>query len=242
MRASGDEAINDDRVILTAKYWRLGFTGRHFPSGKLSTQADVREAARTLPEPDVVFSEMAGKNNTLDVSTCTAESNIPSSLGEDGAQLAYANSTVMPTVGKRLQDRFDASGVRDLSLTGTDLINLASACSFETLGRAEVKNGKLVRVKQSPFCAIFNASEWAILGYVYDVGKYTGAGYGNPYFKALGQGFVRELVARFTAEPPPLAMPTSLNATIDGDADQFPLPQTGKGPTVYFDGSHDNSE
>lgn len=241
VRASGDEASQDDRVILTSQYWRLGFTGEQFPSQTLITENDVRRAASSLPKPNVIFSELAGINNTLDVSTCTKYNNVPSSQGENGAQAAFENSTILPILGARLSSRFAAAGVKGLTLTGQDLLNLAEICSFDTLGRASVSKGQL-SLKQSKFCGVYNSTEWPIVGYAFDVGKWKGEGYGTPYFKALGTGFLRELVARFNGTAPSIANPTSLNTTIDGNSATFPLPNREKGPVIYFDGSHDNSE
>lgn len=241
IRASGDTESLDDRVILTAKYWRLGFIGEPFPSDEMTTAEDVRRLARLFKDPDVTISEMKGRNNTLDVSTCPANENRKDIDGEDGAQEAYSKSTLIPHIGKRLQQRFQSSGVPDLELSGTDLINLANICSFETLSRASVSHGRL-SIKQSPFCNLFNKTEWEILGYVYDVGKWKGAGYGNPYHKALGQGFLRELLSRLTNRRPILSPPTSLNSTLDGASGSFPLPNKSHGPVVFFDGSHDNSK
>lgn len=184
---------------------------------------------------------MAGINNTLDVSTCTNYNNVPSSQGENGAQAAFENSTIIPTVGARLSSRLTASGVKGLTLTGQDLLNLAEICPFDTLGRASVTKGQL-SLKQSSFCEVYNSTEWPIMGYAFDVGKWKGEGYGNAYYKALGTGFLRELVARFNGTAPPIADPTSLNSTIDGNRARFPLPNREKGPVVYFDGSHDNSK
>jgi hypothetical protein len=241
VRASGDEASRDDRVILTAKFWRLGYTGGQFPSTLLKTSDDVRLAAAFLAEPDVVFSEAPGANNTLDVATCTNENNIPSDRGEKGAQQAFATSTILPQVGARLSSRLKDAGGEHITLTGTDLINLAALCSFDTFTRASVRQRQLTLV-QSGFCNMFNVNEWPMLGYAFDVGKWQGAGYGNPYYKSIGTGFLRELAARFTGQPPPLTEPTSLNTTDDGSSQTFPLPSTPGGPVVYFDGSHDNSE
>jgi hypothetical protein len=241
VRASGDEASLDDRVILTAKYWTLGFSGARFPSGTFANSSDVRAAGQTLKEPQVIFSENANQNNTLDVSTCTNENAIPDANGEKGAQQQFAQSTILPTVGARLQQRLIQGGAaKSLNLTGTDLINLASLCSFETLGRAVVQNGKL-QVKQSDFCGMFAADEWAVLGYAFDVGKWKGAGYGNPYYKALGQGFLREYVARLNGHLPNVTEPTSLNSTVDSNPQLFPAPNALGGPSVFFDGSHDNN-
>ena len=241
VRASGDEASLDDRVILTAKFWRLGFTGGRFPTSSLQTSDDVRSAGSSLTPPDVVFSEMSGSNNTLDVDTCPNENDVPDADGEKGAQQAYATSAILPTVGARFSQRLSAAGAATVTLTGTDMINLAELCSFDTLGRASVRNGRL-SLTQSRLCGMFNTTEWAILGYAFDVGKWKGAGYGNPYYKAHGSGFLRELAARFRGKAPSLDEPTSLNTTIDGSSKTFPLPDARRGPTVYFDGSHDNSE
>ncbi|UZJ55042.1 hypothetical protein CBS101457_004362 [Exobasidium rhododendri] len=240
VRASGDEASLDDRVILTAKYWRLGYTGGQFPSTSLKTSDDVRAAAASSIEPDVIFSEATGANNTLDVSTCTNANNIPSSQGEKGAQQAFATSAILPTVGARLTGRLHSAGAKGLTLTGTDLINLAELCSFDTFTRASVSNGQL-SLLQSNFCNVFNQTEWTILGYAFDVGKWNGAGYGNSYYKSLGTGFLRELTARFSGQAPLLSEPTSLNTTDDGNNKTFPLPNAHGQPVVFFDGSHDNN-
>lgn len=236
VRASGDEALGDDRVIVTAKYWRLGFSGDPFPSGTYSSSSQVRSAPG-LVEPDVVFSEQPGQNNTLDVSTCdTAETLTPDP--ESNAQAQYGNSTLLPTIGARLQQRLSPA---KLDLSYSDVTLLMGICSFETLGNANVTEGGKLQIAVNPVCGIFNATEWKIYGYALSAGKYYGAGYGNPYYKALGQGFLRELYARLNGTAPPLQDPISLNSTIDGDATEFPLP-SAKGHGIYFDGSHDNSK
>lgn len=241
VRAGGDEGTRNDRVILTAKYWRLGFTGGEFPSQLLQTADDVREAALSLPTPEVILSEQSGSNNTLDVSTCSNYNDIPSQEGERGAQLAFASSTIVPIVGTRLASRFAGAGISGLDLNEQDLLNLAMLCSFETLGRASVHKGRL-SLRQSEFCHVFEKKEWPIFGYAFDVGKWKGQGYGNPYHKALGTGFLRELVARFNGTFPSVLEPTSLNSTVDGNCTTFPLPNITAGPVFFFDGSHDNSE
>lgn len=240
VRASGDEDTQDDRVILTSQFWLLGFRGGSFPRGTLRTHYDVRKAASNLPRPDVKLSEKAGFNNTLDVSTCINGNERPPSEGERGAQTAFAESTLVDSIGRRLASRLISSSKERPKLDGQDLLNLAQVCSFETLKGAIIHNGHL-DLAQSPFCNVFNHTEWAMLGYAFDVGKWKGFGYGNPYHRAVATGFLRELLARFTNEQPSLAAPTSLNTTIDKDEHNFPLPNTQEGPVIYFDGSHDNS-
>jgi hypothetical protein len=217
VRGSGDVASGNDRVILTARYWRLGFEGHPFPTGNISTSDQVRNAPN-LPQTDLDISELPGKNNTLDVSTCTAENNLPASQGEDGAQARYGNSTVLPTIGARLQEVLQRAGAGAVNLTYTDVLNIGNLCSFETLGRASVVDGQL-RLdggRISPWCGIFRDNEWSIYGYANDAGKYYGAGYGNPFFKALGEGWIRELFARFESRLP--APGASLNSTLDGSS------------------------
>mgnify|MGYP000117816826 CR=1 FL=1 len=235
VRASGDEALLDDRAIMTAKYWTLGYIGAAFPSGTFTTAQQIR-GAPGLKEPNVVFSEQDGFNNTLDVSTCTNAENLTPDP-ESAAQQAYGMSTIVPVVGQRLQYRLRPAVV---NLTYSDILNIMNLCSFETLSNAVVTNGQL-SLKASPVCNAFTDSEWQIYGYALNAGKYAGAGYGNPYYKALGQGYLRELYARFNGSAPPLQEPTSLNSTIDGNPANFPLP-SAKRNQVFFDGSHDNSK
>lgn len=109
------------------------------------------------------------------------------------------------------------------SFNTADFVNLGNLCSFETLGRATVQDGKL-NLTLSSFCDVFDKSEWKLYGYTLDVGKYYGAGYGNPYYKAHGTGYIRELLARLTGERPPLDPPTSLNITLDSSNVTFPVP------------------
>ncbi|EPQ27361.1 uncharacterized protein PFL1_04900 [Pseudozyma flocculosa PF-1] len=237
-RSTGD-LDGSDRVILTAQYWLAGFHGQDVPfhSAPLDTSDAVRTFARaSLPLPDVIFSEHDGQNNTLHVDTCPAADALTGPDTEDGAQALFTNSTLLDTVGRRLDDRLRTAGVRNLTLSGTDLVNLSNLCAFETLIDAELLPGYRVRHRPSGFCSLFRDDDWEALGYVYDVGKYYGAGYGNPYHRALGQGYLRELRARLTNTAPVLDPPTSLNTTVDGDPALFPV-DDGR---IYLDTSHDN--
>ncbi|KDN52423.1 phosphoglycerate mutase-like protein [Tilletiaria anomala UBC 951] len=234
IRASGDESLGNDRVIVTAKYWRLGFSGANFPSGSFTRSQQIRQAPG-LQKPDIVFSERSGQNNTLDVKTCTNAGHLSPDL-EDAAQEAYGESTISPVIGRRLASRLAPAKV---DLTYADIMHIMGLCSFKTLSNANITNGKL-QLTVSPVCGAFNATEWKIYGYANSVGKYAGAGYGNPYYKALGQGFLRELYARLDGTAPPLSDPTSLNSTLGGQVSTFPLPSS-KGHLIYFDGSHDNN-
>ncbi len=234
VRTSGDVATLDDRVIVTGEYWKLGFSGAPFPAGQYTTSDSVRNAAG-LPKSNVILSEQDGFNNTLDVSTCVNQQK-QNPKPEDAALAAYGDSTLVPVIGARLQERLQPAKI---NFTSSDILNLMSICSFETLGNANVINGKL-SISENPVCGAFNEQEWKYYGYALSAGKYAGAGYGNEYYKAVGQGFLRELYARFNESAPPLQQPTSLNSTIDGNPATFPLPSS-RGYRVFFDGSHDNN-
>ncbi|CAD6887689.1 unnamed protein product [Tilletia controversa] len=233
VRSTGDLDGLNDRVIVTAQYWKLGFSGAAFPSGNISTSNQTRYAPG-LPNIDLIFSELAGVNNTLDVSTCTANEN-QSPKPETAAQAAYGKSTLEPIIGARLSKGLAPANI---TFAYTDILNLMGECSFETLGRASVIDGEL-RLSGgniSDFCRAFTEDEWQLYGYANDVGKWAGAGYGNPYARAEGGGYLRELLARLTGVAPPLDPPTSLNTTIDGNTTLFPLDRG-----IYFDGTHDNN-
>ncbi|KAE8268486.1 hypothetical protein A4X09_0g3842 [Tilletia walkeri] len=234
VRSTGDFEGLNDRVIVTAQYWKLGYSGQPFPSGNMSTANQTRYAPG-LPDIDVIFSELAGVNNTLDVSTCTANEN-QSPKPEAAAQAAYGKSTLEPVIGARLSQGLAPANI---TLSYSDILNLMGLCSFDTLGRAAVIDGELQLPDGgniSDFCRAFTDAEWQLYGYANDVGKWAGAGYGNNYSRALGGGYLRELLARLTGVAPPLNPPTSLNTTIDGNSNLFPLDRG-----IYFDGTHDNN-
>ncbi|KAK0563285.1 hypothetical protein OC861_004878 [Tilletia horrida] len=234
VRSTGDADVLDDRVIVTAQYWKLGFSGQPFPSGNISTSNQTRYAPG-LPTIDVIFSEQDGFNNTLDVSTCTDQNN-QSPKPESAAQAAYGKSTLEPVIGTRLSQGLAPANI---TFAYSDILNLMGLCSFDTLGRASVINGKLHLADGgniSQFCNAFTDAEWQLYGFANDVGKWSGVGYGNIYSRAVGGGYLRELLARLTGVPPVLNPPTSLNTTIDSNNASFPL---DKG--IYFDGTHDNN-
>lgn len=101
IRASGNygnqSAVPSDRVLWTARWWSLGFSGAPFVNHTLDSAARVRDP--TLPPIDVVFSEKKGINNTMDPSTCPHMSDDDHS---DAILATYQNNTIMPTTGARI--------------------------------------------------------------------------------------------------------------------------------------------
>lgn len=236
---------NSDRVIVTAKYWSLGFSGSTFPSESLVDGTTTRDSpAIAGHEPNVIISEAFGQNNTLGVSTCTADDYYNDSYGEDGAIAEYGNSTLVPRIGKRLAVVFAEAGA-SINFTTSDVMSIGSLCAFETLDTANVTDGGRLELSVSPFCNVFEKKEWQLYGYGVDVGKYYGSGYGDPYHRGIATGYLRELLARLTSTPVVIGSPSAINTTIDAvGAATFPIPSnTSKisGPRIFFDGSHDNN-
>lgn len=240
IRSSGNDVIGQDRLLLTSKYWRLGFEGKPFPSRGMSNSSQVRALSQSIRPADVIIAENSATNDTLSPSTCPADQKTkPANISSDAMQAAYANSTILPVIGTRLQKYFNQNKI-PLNITQYIISDLANLCLFETFSRAHINHqGKSLDMPQSQFCQIFNGEDdWKILGYFMDLGMYYQAGYGNPYHKGLGTGFLRELLARFTNTPPLLYPPTSLNTTLDAaNSPTFPI----KDGMIYMDTSHDGT-
>ncbi|PWN30324.1 phosphoglycerate mutase-like protein [Jaminaea rosea] len=238
VRTTGTE--ESDRVIVTAKYWALGFSGQPFPSLPLTDGATTRNAVAGGPQPNVVISEASGQNNTLDVSTCRNDEDLN---GEDDAIAAYGASTLMPRIGSRLEKAFNKAGA-SINLTTSDITSLGALCPFETLARANVTESGQLDLDVSPYCSVLRDDEWPLYGYAVDAGKYYGSGYGDPYHRGIATGYLRELLARLTGGRPVIDTPSAINTTLDGSESTFPSTPAGKdgnAPRIYFDGTHDNN-
>ncbi|KAJ7686903.1 phytase, partial [Mycena rosella] len=85
----------------------------------------------------------------------------------------------------------------------------------------------------SPFCALFNADEFAAFEYSMDLDKYYGTGYGAYLGRVQGMGYINELLARLTHTPVNDSMQT--NRTLDASPATFPLDRV-----LYADFSHNN--
>jgi len=98
-------------------------------------------------------------------------------------------------------------------------------CPFNTVASP---NGTI-----SPFCSLFNETEWHQYNYYETLNKFYGFSYGNPLGPTQGVGFGNELIARLTSRP--VQDETSTNHTLDSSTATFPL-----GRHLYADFSHDN--
>ncbi|KAF8998839.1 histidine phosphatase superfamily, partial [Cyathus striatus] len=113
------------------------------------------------------------------------------------------------------------------NLTTSDVYNLMSLCSFETLAKET----------RSPFCALFEGgvlgTGWEGFEYEGDLDKYYGTGYGQPLGKIQGVRYTNELLANLTLSP--VQDHTQTNPTLDSSPATFPLDRT-----FYADFSHGN--
>ncbi|KAJ3329411.1 hypothetical protein HDU76_007962 [Blyttiomyces sp. JEL0837] len=234
------------RVILTSQFFLQGFQNLPFPSGPFPNSSSLTNIQSTLPVPEVIISEDNGFNNTLDVSSCTDYENLPSgSKPVDIATGQYLNSTIAVTILPKLVNALKLAGGDSgliTKLAAADVINIMDFCAFETLGRGSVVDGVFgldTVTGVSAFCLAFDLDDWKLYEYYYDVSKFYTSGYGNDkYYKALGHGYLRELISRLTEQPVNLIPPGSLNTTLDANgASTFPLGS----PKIFADFSHDNN-
>jgi hypothetical protein len=84
----------------------------------------------------------------------------------------------------------------------------------------------------SSFCSLFTQLEWEGFQYSLDLGFWYSSGFGAPIARAMGAGYVLELISRLTqtpvtnatSNPNGYSSPTfSINKTLDLDSTSFPL-------------------
>jgi len=108
--------------------------------------------------------------------------------------------------------------------TVEDSYNAQSLCAYET-----------VAFGFSPFCALFTYTEWQGYEYSIDIQFAGGNGFSSPTGRAIGIGYVQEILARLqhhTINAPE----AQVNVTLDNNTVTFPLDQS-----LNFDFSHDTN-
>lgn len=200
---------------------RVVESGKNFIQGFQQTKGKDGHARSSQSSPiiNVVISEEAESNNTLNHNTCPAfEASDSGDKIEDRYKALIASS-----IASRLER--DLPGV---SLTDNQAVYLMDMCPFDTISSNE--DGSTL----SPFCALFTDSEWSKYNYLQSLTKYYSYGAGNTLGPTQGVGFVNELIARMTHTP--VKDSTSTNTTLDAPgASTFPLNKS-----IYADFSHDN--
>lgn len=188
-------ASGSDRVVDSATNWTAGF----------SAASDYF----FNPTLNLIISEEL--NDTLDDAMCP-------NVGDSDAQTDQWTSIFAAPIVERLN-----SAAIGANLTATNIYNLMSMCSFDTLAKET----------PSPFCDLFTEDEFEGFAYVGDLDKYYGTGYGQELGRVQGVGYINELIARLTGEA--VVDNTQTNRTLDSSNETFPLDRT-----IYADFSHDN--
>ncbi|KAI6005603.1 histidine phosphatase superfamily [Pisolithus albus] len=111
--------------------------------------------------------------------------------------------------------------ISGIDLNAADVFNMQEMCAYET-----------VALGFSKFCELFTEKEWEGFDYAYDINFWYGVGFGSPLSKALGIGYVQELVSRLTQTPIEIHN-SSTNATLHNGL-TFPL-----GHSLYVDATHE---
>jgi hypothetical protein len=194
--------------------WALGFFGPSFTTTPNPTLANW-----TSPFSVVIIPEGGTENNTLaSYDSCFNDNNdVIGYLGDDDL-FTYIPKYLGPATA-RLQKYAPAS----FELTVNDTYAMQSICAYE-----------YNYIGMSSFCNLFTADEWAGFENTLDMEYYYDYSYGNPTGRAQGIGYLQELLARLQHEYI-TSSNSSVNSTIDDNANDFPL-----GQPFYADFSHDD--
>ncbi|KAF9894766.1 hypothetical protein FE257_006656 [Aspergillus nanangensis] len=166
-----------------------------------------------------VIIEHPGFNNSLSGDNlCTNSKNGKSSSGDE------ASTQWQQIYLKDATERFRRSMHGSPNWTVTDTYNAQTMCPYETIA-----------LGYSPFCSLFTWDEWLGFEYSIDLSYHGNNAFGSPTGRAVGLGYVEELIARLQQHfPQPDDASIAINETLDTSATTFPLDQN-----LYLDFSHD---
>ncbi|QKX57496.1 uncharacterized protein TRUGW13939_04610 [Talaromyces rugulosus] len=231
LTALGRQQLFDSGVLHWFNYGRLYDPSRPLIS-RTTTQVRMLQSAENFLNgffgPDwtrnvtlEVITEHPGFNNSLaSDKECTNHNNGKSSAGDD------ASTQWQEIYLEKATRRFRQSMTGNQNWTTSDTYNLQTLCPYET-----------VALGFSHFCSLFTWDEWLGFEYANDLSYYGGNGFASPTGRAVGVGYVEELIARLQQHYPyPDENSIAINKTLDDNATTFPLNQT-----LYLDFSHDTN-
>lgn len=145
-------------------------------------------------------------------------SNLPVNQGGANASVTWENIYLANATQRFKQ----LSG--NYNWTVADSYNAQTLCPYET-----------VAFGYSAFCNLFTYDEWKGFEYSIDLQFNGGYGFQSPVGRAVGIGYVQEVLARLQNHV--ISTPTGQdNITLDNNTATFPLNQS-----LYFDFSHDTN-
>ena len=163
-----------------------------------------------------VILEGQGFNNSLAGYCRCNNSNLPVNHGGTNASRIWEEKYLTEAV-----KRF-SSMTEGYNWTISSIYNAQTLCPYET-----------VAFGYSAFCDLFTFSEWQGFEYSLDLMFAGGYYFQSPTGRALGIGYVQEILARLQQHVL-TTHGTQANFTLDSNIETFPLNQT-----LYFDFSHD---
>ncbi|TBU40685.1 phytase [Dichomitus squalens] len=203
-------ASNTLPVFRTESQDRMLFSALNFALGFFGPKLDGQYQ-------QLITIEAPGFNNTLAPSKTCPNARDPA-RGERALPYVRQWAKVyLQAARARLNSQIDG-----IDLTIEDVYAMQQLCPYET-----------VAIGYSKFCELFTGDEWRGFDYSVDLNFWYNSAFGSPTSRALGIGYVQELVARLTSTPI-AAHNSSTNATINDDPATFPL-----GQSLYVDATHD---
>jgi hypothetical protein len=161
--------------------------------------------------------EARGFNNTLAPYMTCPNAFDRSKSGRGTSFVKEWANTYLKAAQDRLQQQIDG-----YTLTIEDVYTMQQMCAYET-----------VAIGFSKFCGLFTEEEWEGFNYAMDITFWYDSAFGAPLSRALGIGYIQELVARLTHTPIERHN-SSTNSTLDNNPITFPLDHS-----LYVDATHE---
>ncbi|KAA8576720.1 hypothetical protein EYC84_006793 [Monilinia fructicola] len=166
-----------------------------------------------------VIIESAGYNNSL-----AGYDNCPNANNYRSAGGSNATNQWVATYLQDATARFQSMVSPEFNWTVVDTYAAQTMCPYET-----------VAYGYSAFCNLFTYQEWVDFEYSIDLYFSGGSSFSSPTGRAVGIGYVQEVVARLQNHTLGYSG-SQINTTLDNNTDTFPLNQS-----IYFDFSHDTN-
>ncbi|QSZ30109.1 hypothetical protein DSL72_004629 [Monilinia vaccinii-corymbosi] len=166
-----------------------------------------------------VIIESAGFNNSL-----AGYDNCPNANNYRSAGGSNATNQWVATYLQNATARFQSMVSPEFNWTIIDTYAAQTMCPYET-----------VAYGYSAFCNLFTYQEWVDFEYSVDLYFSGGSSFSSPTGRAVGIGYVQEVVARLQNHTLGYSG-SQINTTLDNNTDTFPLNQS-----IYFDFSHDTN-
>ena len=151
-----------------------------------------------------------GNNTLTSYTSCTNYDT--SSYGLDGLPDTYID--LLPTFLQSAVDRLSTYAPSYGNFSATDVFTLQLLCIYEYYA-----------FDNSDACSLFTVVEWQGFEYILDILGYYGYSFGQPAGRALGLGYLEELLARLNNQYITTSS-SSVNSTLDSSSTTFPLNET----------------